>query len=189
MKKKKLGYCWIHSLHKLSRLNHPKHDAAMIFDKQPEIFYFNWPLSWAIIWAMVTLLLIGPKGTKFNEIDNDNDNETMFIAKWHTVHVQRTYVKNRSSKTNIHEIYKTWQRGLEVIVAYVPQYQLYKVDCFGSAEQKQCWVLGVFQYKTLSFMHMYIHIYTSYGTHMHIHIHVNTSLHRESIITVDASMH
>ena len=22
--------------------------------------------------------------------DNDNDNETMFIAKWHTVHVQRT---------------------------------------------------------------------------------------------------
>ena len=54
--------------------------------------------------------------------DNDNDdNETMFIAKWHTVHVQRTYVKNRSSRTNIHEIYKTWQRELEAIVVYVPQ--------------------------------------------------------------------
>ena len=121
--------------------------------------------------------------------DNDNDNETMFIAKWHTVHVQRTYVKNRSSRTNIHEIYKTWQRGLEAIVAYVPQYQLYKADCFGSAEQRQCRVLEVFQYKTLSFMHMYIHIYTSYGTHMPLHIHVYTSIHRESIITVDASMH
>ena len=23
-------------------------------------------------------------------VDDDNDNETMFIAKWHTVHVQRT---------------------------------------------------------------------------------------------------
>ena len=45
-----------------------------------------------------------------NDNDNDSDNETMFTAKWHTVHVQKTWVKNRSSRTNIHEIYKTWQK-------------------------------------------------------------------------------
>ena len=103
-------------------------------------------------------------------MENDNDNEIMFIAKWHTVHVQRTWVKN-SGRSNIHEIYKAWQRGLEAIVAYVPQYQLYQADCFGSAEQKQCRVLELFQYKTLSFMHTYTHIYTSYGTRFHIHMH------------------
>ena len=147
----------------------------------------GWGWGWG---CLVPTLYFNDNGNgNDNDNDNDNGNETMFIAKWHTVHVQRTYVKNRSSRTNIHEIYKTWQKGLEAIVAYVPQYQLYKADCFGSAEQKQCRVLEVFQYKTISFMHMYIHIYTSYGTHMHIHIHVYTSLHRESIITVDASMH
>ena len=121
--------------------------------------------------------------------DNDNDNEIIFIAKWHTDHVQRTWVKNRSGRNDIHEIYKTWQRGLEAIVAYVPQYQLYQADCLGSAEQKQCWVLELFQYKTRSFMRMYTHIYTSYGKHVHIHVHVYTSIHREGIITIDASMY
>ena len=124
-----------------------------------------------------------------NDNDNDNDNEIIFIAKWHTDHVQRTWVKNRSGRNNIHEIYKTWQRGLEAIVAYVPQYQLYQADCLGSAEQKQCRVLELFQYKTRSFMRMYTHIYTSYGKHVHIYVHVYTSIHRESIITIDASMY
>ena len=124
-----------------------------------------------------------------NDNDNDNDNEIIFIAKWHTDHVQRTWVKNRSGRNNIHEIYKTWQRGLEAIVAYVPQYQLYQADCLGSAEQKQCRVLELFQYKTRSFMRMYTHIYASYGKHVHIHVHVYTSIHRESIITIDASMY
>ena len=76
--------------------------------------------------------------------DNDNDNEIIFIAKWHTDHVQRTWVKNRSGRNNIHdihEIYKTWQRGLEAIVAYVPQYQLYQADCWGvqNRNSAECW--------------------------------------------------
>ena len=132
------------------------------------------------------------KGVKIshdNDNDNDNDNEIIFIAKWHTDHVQRTWVKNRSGRNNMHEIYKTLQRGLEAIVAYVPQYQLYQADCLGSAEQKQCRVLELFHYKTRSFMRMYTHIYTSYGKHVHIHVHVYTSIHRESIVTIDASMY
>ena len=43
-------------------------------------------------------------------------------------------------------MYQTRQRGLEAIVAYVPQYQLYQADCFGSAQQKLCRVLELFQY-------------------------------------------
>ena len=112
--------------------------------------------------------------------------------QWNNLYCQVTYrscTKERSGRNNIHEIYKTWQRGLEAIVAYVPQYQLYQADCLGSAEQKQCRVLELFQYKTRSFMRMYTHIYTSYGKHVHIHVHVYTSIHRESIITIDASMY
>ena len=109
--------------------------------------------------------------------DNDTDNETVFIAKWHTVHVQMTYVKNRSSRTDIHEIYKTWQRGLEAIVAYVPQYQLCRADCFGSAEQKQCRVLEVFQYKDTYFhAHVYPHIYLIWHTYAYTYtcLHIYT---------------
>ena len=75
------------------------------------------------------------------ENDNDNDNEIIFIAKWHTDHVQRTWVKNRSGRNNIHEIYKTWQRGLEAMVAYVPQNQLYQAVVWGvqNRNSAECW--------------------------------------------------
>ena len=44
----------------------------------------------------------------------------------------------------IQEIYRSWQKGREVIVAYVPQYHLYQTDCFWGAEQKQCRPLELF---------------------------------------------
>ena len=34
-----------------------------------------------------------------------------------------------SDRTIIHETYRTWQRGREAIMVYVPQYQLYQRDC------------------------------------------------------------
>ena len=121
--------------------------------RHTDIGYASYSITNSIIsiWKTAICVFIDFVGLKY---DNDNDNEIIFIAKWHTDHVQRTWVKNRSGRNNIHEIYKTWQRGLEAIVAYVPQYQLYQADCLGSAEQKQCRVLELFQYKTRSFMRM-----------------------------------
>ena len=60
----------------------------------------------------IAVKILAHKGLRllamFYDNYSGNDNETMFIAKWHTVHVQTTYVKNRSNRTNIHETYKTW---------------------------------------------------------------------------------
>ena len=70
--------------------------------------------------------------------------------QWNNLYCQGTYKSctesydenKTSNRTIIHEIYRTWQRGREAIMAYVPQYQLYQRDCvFGvqSRNSAECW--------------------------------------------------
>ena len=70
--------------------------------------------------------------------------------QWNNLYCQVTYKSctesydenKTSNRTIIHEIYRTWQRGREAIMAYVPQYQLYQRDCvFGvqSRNNAECW--------------------------------------------------
>ena len=69
-------------------------------------------------------------------------------------------------------------------MTYVPQYQLYQADCLGVQKRysADCWSSSSIKH----FFHA--HVYP-YGTHMHIHMHRYTSIHSESIITIDASIH
>ena len=73
--------------------------------------------------------------------DNDNDNEIIFIAKWHTDHVQRTWVKNRSGRNDIHEIYKTCQRGLKPWWLMCPNINYTKQIVWGvqNRNSAECW--------------------------------------------------
>ena len=73
--------------------------------------------------------------------DNDNDNEIIFIANWHTIHVQRTWVKNTGGRINIHEIYKTWQRGLKPWWLMFPNINYIKQIVLGvqNRNSAECW--------------------------------------------------
>ena len=71
--------------------------------------------------------------------------------QWNNLYCQVTYKSctesydkdKASNRTIIHETYRTWQRGREAIIAYVPQYQLYQRDCFffgvQSRNSAECW--------------------------------------------------
>ena len=70
--------------------------------------------------------------------------------QWNNLYCQVTYKSCTESydkdktgnRTIIHETYRTWQRGREAIMAYVPQYQLYQRDCFFGVQSRntaECW--------------------------------------------------
>ena len=117
-------------------------------------------------------------------LDNGNNNEIIFIAKWHTNHVQKLMIKTKQVIGLSYMKYRTWQSSREAIMAFVPQYQLYQRDCFfWSAEQKQWRVLELL-IQCSSFHALCV----PQEGHMHIHIHVYTSTNL-TLITTDAVMH
>ena len=116
--------------------------------------------------------------------------------QWNNLYCQVTYKsctesydKNKmSDKTIIHEIYRTWQRGCEAIMAYVPQYQSYQRYCliFGvqSRNSAECWN-SFYLMLFLSCTCMSI----SVSQEEHICTYIYTSLYKFNMITTDALMH
>ena len=105
----------------------------------------------------------------------------MFIAKWHTVYVQRTYVKNRSSRTDIHETYKTWQRGLEAKWLMCPNINYTKQIVLGVQNRNSagCWRSS--SIKHFFHAHVYPHIYLIWLTYAYtftcLHIYTQRKHH------------
>ena len=64
----------------------------------------------------------------------------------------------KNGRTNIYEVYKTWQRGSEAFLADMPHNQL--VDYYFGCRTEPCRVLELLQDYAFYFVHMYIHVNT-----------------------------